>query len=220
MYLLYSLLFLSLIAGTITHAAASTADILSLSHIDGTNRNFFQLDAGIKDFKTYGTSDEGDDESGSVISPLEANKLQYHGTTTLSFKHGDCIVVCVDSKASIGDYVGSRGVKKIFPVSKSIIATMAGGAADCAYWIRRVSAQAKMLEHTYSAKLNAGAIARMLSSTLKEYKGKGTRNFLSIVKGDDITISNCVCDLSTIGLSVGTMVAGWDRSAGPSCKNN
>jgi len=28
--------------------------------------------------------------------------LQYHGTTTLSFIHGDQIILCVDSKASIG----------------------------------------------------------------------------------------------------------------------
>lgn len=28
--------------------------------------------------------------------------LQYHGTTTLSFIHGNQIILCVDSKASIG----------------------------------------------------------------------------------------------------------------------
>ena len=105
--------------------------------------------------------------------PMKLNDLQYHGTTTLCFKRKDCIVVCVDSKASVGSYVGSRCVKKLFPVSKSIVATMAGGAADCAYWIRRVATAVKGLEFKYSANFNAGAIARILSSTLKDYKGMG-----------------------------------------------
>jgi hypothetical protein len=105
--------------------------------------------------------------------PLELNKLQYHGTTTLSFIHDGCVVLCIDSKASVGNYVGSRCVKKIFPVSKSIVATMAGGAADCAYWIRRIATAAKGIEYRYSAKLNAGAIARLLASSLREYRGMG-----------------------------------------------
>lgn len=105
--------------------------------------------------------------------PLEMNRLQYHGTTTLSFKHKDCIVVCVDSKASIGNYVGSRCVRKVFPVSKNIVATMAGGAADCAYWIRRSSRVKNMMEYKLDATFGARAVARMLSSALREYKGQG-----------------------------------------------
>lgn len=107
------------------------------------------------------------------VLPIEADKLQYHGTTTLSFLHKDCVIVCVDSKASVGNYVGSRTVKKVFPVSKSVVATMAGGAADCAYWIRRVAAAIRSIEYKYAASLNARAIARTLASSLREYKGMG-----------------------------------------------
>lgn len=106
--------------------------------------------------------------SRGVKLPLNLTDLQYHGTTTLSFKHNNCIIVCVDSKASVGDYVGSRTVRKVFPVSKSIVATMAGGAADCAHWIRHVSRIAKSYEYQYDAKLNAKAIARLLSSELRK----------------------------------------------------
>ncbi|KAJ1407800.1 nucleophile aminohydrolase [Ochromonadaceae sp. CCMP2298] len=124
--------------------------------------------------------------------PLPLSDLQYHGTTTLSFKYRDSIVICVDSKASMGTYVGSRGVKKVFPVSSHIAATMAGGAADCAYWIRRVSGMARILGRRFDATLHAGAVARMLAASLKGYKGTG--------------------------LSVGAMVAGWDRREGPTCE--
>lgn len=107
------------------------------------------------------------------LLPDDLNNIQYHGTTTLAFVRDDCVVLCVDSKASVGNYVGSRSVKKIFPVSKSIVATMAGGAADCAYWIRRVATAMRGLEYKYAATLNAEAIARTLASTLRQYKGMG-----------------------------------------------
>ncbi len=108
--------------------------------------------------------------------PMPLNDLQYHGTTTLSFKHKDSVIVCVDSKASMGDYVGSRTVRKVFPVSKSIVATMAGGAADCAHWIRLVSRVIKQAEYRYDTKLNTKSVARILSSMLKDEKGKGMKS--------------------------------------------
>ena len=79
------------------------------------------------------------------------DELQYHGTTTLAFKLNDSsIVVAVDSRASIGDYVGSRSVKKIFPITKYVIGTMAGGAADCAFFIRRAAKQARVLLYNHN----------------------------------------------------------------------
>jgi hypothetical protein len=78
------------------------------------------------------------------VLPRPLNELQYHGTTTLAFKFNDGVIVAVDSKASVGSYVGSRTVKKVFPISSHILATMAGGAADCAFWIRRTARQVKV----------------------------------------------------------------------------
>ena len=120
--------------------------------------------------------------------PLSPDRLQMHGTTTLSFTWNDSVIVAVDSRASIGSYVGSRTTKKIFPVSDRIVATMAGGAADCAHWIRRVMRQSRVYEFQYASSLPVVAIARQLAQALKEYRG--------------------------MGLSVGTMVAGID-STGP-----
>ena len=54
---------------------------------------------------------------------------QTNGTTTLGFKLSDGVILAVDSKASIGSYVGSRTVQKILPISSHIVGTMAGGAA-------------------------------------------------------------------------------------------
>ena len=119
--------------------------------------------------------------------------LQYHGTTTVAFKNGDNVIVCVDSKASIGKYVGSRTVKKVFPISPYIVATMAGGAGDCAYWIRNIAAFVKTVEYEYEIPaIKVSSIAKVLANKLAEFKGAG--------------------------LSVGTMIAGFDISSKqPSC---
>ena len=54
---------------------------------------------------------------------------QTTGTTTLGFKLLDGVILAVDSKASVGSYIGSRTVQKILPISSHIVGTMAGGAA-------------------------------------------------------------------------------------------
>ena len=128
-------------------------------------------------------------------SALDISKLQYHGTTTIAFKNGDSVIVCVDSKASIGKYMGSRTVKKVFPISRYIVATMAGGAGDCAYWIKNMAAFVKLFEYEYGMQaMKVKSIAKVLANKLAEFKGAE--------------------------LSVGTMIAGYDiTTRRPSCKN-
>merc|ERR1719203_560332 len=73
---------------------------------------------------------------GFLEPPLTPPVEFAHGTTTLSFLFQGGIVAAVDSRASIGNFVGSKTTQKVLPVSKNILGTMAGGAADCSYWIR------------------------------------------------------------------------------------
>jgi hypothetical protein len=49
-----------------------------------------------------------------------------HGTTTISFTFSDGIIAAVDSRASIGNFIGSKTTKKILEVNKNILGTMAG----------------------------------------------------------------------------------------------
>jgi 20S proteasome subunit beta 5 len=127
---------------------------------------------------------EHDEEAGHEL-PADLNSLQYHGTTTLSFICNDGIIVAVDSRASMGKYVGSRTTRKVFPISKYTLATMAGGAADCAHYIRYATRIAKLLEHRSGAQTPVKTIATILAQNLRENRAAK--------------------------LSVGTMVCGWDR---------
>lgn len=51
-----------------------------------------------------------------------------HGTTTMAFTFNEGVLVAVDSRASMGSYVGSGTVKKVIEISPYMVGTMAGGA--------------------------------------------------------------------------------------------
>lgn len=113
-----------------------------------------------------------------------------HGTTTLSFMFNNGIVVAVDSRASIGSFIGSKTVQKVLPVSKYILGTMAGGAADCSFWIRRLQAEAILYCLRESKQISVASVANILSQYLNNNK--------------------------SLALSMGTMITGYDELCGPS----
>ena len=56
----------------------------------------------------------------SSTPPLEFS----HGTTTLSFTFDDGIIVAVDSRASIGNFVGSKTTQKVLPITNHILVSV------------------------------------------------------------------------------------------------
>jgi 20S proteasome subunit beta 5 len=130
---------------------------------------------------------EIDDFLASSISPTPPIDFA-HGTTTISFLFQGGIVAAVDSRASIGSFVGSKTTQKVLPVSKYILGTMAGGAADCSYWIRFLRKESKIHEVHDGRAINVARAARILSSILYENRG--------------------------LDLSVGTMIMGYDDRDG------
>merc|ERR1719424_131735 len=112
-----------------------------------------------------------------------------HGTTTLGFIFNGGVLIAVDSRASMGSYIGSGTVKKVIPISKWVLGTMAGGAADCSYWERNLAKQCRVHELREGKRISVAAASKLLSNTLYGYRGQG--------------------------LSMGTMIAGWDEALGP-----
>eukprot|EP00479_Gromia_sphaerica_P008563 TRINITY_DN3302_c0_g1_i1.p1 TRINITY_DN3302_c0_g1~~TRINITY_DN3302_c0_g1_i1.p1 ORF type:complete len:97 (+),score=5.86 TRINITY_DN3302_c0_g1_i1:53-343(+) len=78
------------------------------------------------------------------MGALKSNFL--HGTTTLGFKFSGGVLIAVDSRATMGSYIGSNTVKKVIEINPYLLGTMAGGAADCAYWERNLAWQCRMYE--------------------------------------------------------------------------
>merc|ERR1719497_16689 len=111
------------------------------------------------------------------------------GTTTLGFRFQGGIIIAVDSRASMGSYIGSQTVKKVIEINDFLLGTMAGGAADCSFWERRLALLCRLHELRHKERISVAAASKLLANIFYGYRGQG--------------------------LSCGTMVAGWDKK-GPS----
>jgi 20S proteasome subunit beta 5 len=107
------------------------------------------------------------------------------GTTCLGFLYSGGVIISVDSRASQGQYVGSQTVQKVIEINKHLLGTMAGGAADCLFWQRNLGMQVRIWELRNKTRISVAAASKMLANTMSQYRG--------------------------MGLSMGTMVAGWDK---------
>ena len=112
-----------------------------------------------------------------------------HGTTTLAFVCRAGIIISVDSRASIGNFIGSPGVKKIIEINSYLLGTMAGGAADCFFWERNLASLCKLYENKNNSKISVSGASKILINSIFKYKNSG--------------------------ISMGTMILGWDVN-GPS----
>jgi len=119
--------------------------------------------------------------------PNAPPRLEFkHGTTTLGFKFNGGVIIAVDSRASMGNYISSQTVKKVIEINPYLLGTMAGGAADCAFWERHLGKEARLHELRHKERMSVAAASKLLSNILYGYQGRG--------------------------LSVGTMIAGWDKT--------
>lgn len=111
------------------------------------------------------------------------------GTTTLAFLYKNGVVVCADSRATGGQYIGSQTVRKIIPINPHLLGTMAGGAADCVYWERLLSERCRLYELRNREPISVAAASKLLANMLYNYRGSQ--------------------------LSLGVMICGWDAKKGP-----
>ena len=110
----------------------------------------------------------------------------YHGTTTLAFIYNGGIVVAVDSRATGGSYIFSGTVMKILDIAPNMVGTMAGGAADCQYWLRELSRIYRLHRFRYQQPLTVAAASKILVNMIYDYKG--------------------------YNLSIGSMICGYDNT--------
>ncbi|KAK9848753.1 hypothetical protein WJX84_007773 [Apatococcus fuscideae] len=90
----------------------------------------------------------------------------------------------LSARASMGTYISSQTVKKVIEINPYLLGTMAGGAADCQFWLRNLGMQCRLYELKNGHRITVKAASKLLANTLFGYKG--------------------------MGLSMGTMIAGWD----------
>jgi len=112
-------------------------------------------------------------------------KIQ-HGTTTLAFRFQGGVIVAVDSRATAGNYIATGTIKKVIEINPYLLGTMAGGAADCQYWETYLGVHCRLHELRNRERISVSAASKYLSNLVYSYKG--------------------------MGLSMGTMICGWDKT--------
>ena len=91
----------------------------------------------------------------------------------------------MDSRATGGSYIASQTLKKVIEISLYLLGTMAGGAADCSFWECLLARQCRIYELRNKERISVAATSKLLANMVYQYKG--------------------------MGLSMGTMVCGWDK---------
>ncbi|KAM9074304.1 proteasome subunit beta type-8 isoform 1-T1 [Megaptera novaeangliae] len=112
-----------------------------------------------------------------------------HGTTTLAFKFQHGVIVAVDSRASAGNYIATLTVNKVIEINPYLLGTMSGCAADCQYWERLLAKECRLYYLRNGERISVSAASKLLSNMMCQYRG--------------------------MGLSIGSMICGWDKKTLP-----
>lgn len=97
--------------------------------------------------------------------------------------------MATDSRATAGNWIASQTVKKVIEINSELLGTMAGGAADCQYWLAWLGMQCRLHELRHKRRISVAAASKILANLVYAYKG--------------------------MGLSMGTMCAGVTKEEGP-----
>ncbi|KAL0239070.1 hypothetical protein PCE1_004761 [Barthelona sp. PCE] len=96
-----------------------------------------------------------------------------YGTTTLAFVFEEGIIVAADSRATQGNLIANRKTKKVLEITPHLLGTMAGGAADCAFWERVLTKRAQLYELQNNERISAKAASKVLADMVYRFKGRG-----------------------------------------------
>ncbi|KAH8305964.1 hypothetical protein KR018_007345 [Drosophila ironensis] len=108
-----------------------------------------------------------------------------HGTTTLGFKYQGGVILCADSRATSGQYIGSQTMKKIVELNDYMLGTLAGGAADCVYWDRVLAKECRLHQLRFRKRMTVDTAARIICNISTEYKGMGLVMGMMLAGCDD-----------------------------------
>jgi len=78
-----------------------------------------------------------------------------------------------------------REQKKVIEINPYLLGTMAGGAADCSFWERLLAKECRLYQLRNKERISVAAASKILANMVYHYKG--------------------------MGLSMGTMICGWDK---------
>lgn len=104
----------------------------------------------------------------SIKSPEEAARQT--GTTTIGLVCKDGVVFASDRRATMGYFIASKDIDKIYPLTDRIAMTIAGSVGDAQTLIRWMSSELKLYQLKHEKPPTVEAAATLLANILSQYK--------------------------------------------------
>ncbi len=101
------------------------------------------------------------------ISAADAKKT---GTTTVGLVYKDGVVLASDRRATMGHFIASKDIDKIYPISENTAMTIAGSVGDAQTLVRWMQSEIKLYELKHNKKANVKAVATLLANILSQNK--------------------------------------------------
>lgn len=95
------------------------------------------------------------------------------GTTTLGMVFQGGVLLAVDSRASMGAFIASQTCRKVVEINEYLLGTLAGGAADCAFWERHLAKLCRMYQLRNKERIPVAAASNLLANIFFHYRGHG-----------------------------------------------
>ncbi|MFH1589056.1 MAG: proteasome subunit beta [archaeon] len=100
------------------------------------------------------------------------NKTLETGTTTVGIVCKDCIILGADKRATAGNFIANKDVKKVVPINDQMALTTAGTVSDIQMLIKLIKAELKLKEirtkSKPSVKDGANLLAGMVYSNIRK----------------------------------------------------
>ncbi len=97
-------------------------------------------------------------------------KFNLQGTTTIGIVCKEGVVLISDKRASLGNLVAHKVVKKTFEIDKHIGATIAGVVGDAQMLIKYARFEARLYRMRRGEEITTSAIANLLAYILSSYR--------------------------------------------------
>lgn len=100
----------------------------------------------------------------------EKMKMLNTGTTTVGLVCSDGIVMATDKRATMGYFIASKDVQKVFQLDDKIAMTVAGSVADAQALVRIMQAEFKLYKLKHGKNISVKAAATLLANIMYQYK--------------------------------------------------
>ncbi len=92
------------------------------------------------------------------------------GTTTVGMVCKEGVVLASDRRATIGNFIASKDIDKIYAINDRIAMTIAGSVGDAQTLVRWMTAEIKLYELKHERQINVEAAATLLGNILSQNK--------------------------------------------------